>query len=100
MKTLTEKHKNFLNDLVAVCKKHNLSLSHEDNQGAFLIDEYKQGNIDWLMAAMVALTKEEELEEFISILPKPITCSCGNPGKVREDGCWFRVYCDDCWENE
>ncbi|MBP2657918.1 MAG: hypothetical protein H6Q69_950 [Firmicutes bacterium] len=71
MKTLEEKHKDFLNDLVAVCKKHNLSIAHEDNQGAFLIDEYKQKNIEWLMNAMINLTTEEALEEFS---------------------------CDDCWE--
>ena len=43
--------KNFIEDIDLVCKKHNLSISHEDWQGSFLIEEYDEGNIDWLFNA-------------------------------------------------
>ncbi|MBP2637778.1 MAG: hypothetical protein H6Q72_3685 [Firmicutes bacterium] len=64
MKLSPEKRKAFLGELAAVCKKYDLSLAHEDFQGAFLIDEYNQKNINWLMGAMVILTPEEEAEEY------------------------------------
>ena len=43
----------FLRELAELCKKHNLSLSHEDTQGAFIVEEYKEENIKWLMDAML-----------------------------------------------
>jgi hypothetical protein len=43
----------FLKDLIEVCKKHNLSISHEDSHGGFLVrhgyDEKHYG--EWLLAA-------------------------------------------------
>lgn len=42
---------NFLNDIERVCKKHGLSISHEDCHGGFEIESYQQFNIDWLKAA-------------------------------------------------
>jgi len=41
----------FLLDIKDVCKKHNLSISHEDGQGAFEIKTYNESLMDWLMAA-------------------------------------------------
>ena len=41
----------FLNDIKMICKKYNLSISHEDYHGAFLIEEYNKDNIDWLFNA-------------------------------------------------
>ena len=43
----------FLQEIVSVCKKHGFSISHEDTQGAFIIEEYDETYIDWLMAASV-----------------------------------------------
>lgn len=48
---MPESMKNFIDDIDLVCKKHNLSISHEDWQGSFLIEEYDEGNIDWLLNA-------------------------------------------------
>lgn len=45
------KIKAFLQEVVALSRKHNLSIAHEDQHGAFLIEEYKDVNITWLMAA-------------------------------------------------
>ena len=41
----------FLDDIIEVYRKHNLSLSHEDCHGAFQIEPYDQLNIDWLCEA-------------------------------------------------
>lgn len=41
----------FLEEIKEVCKKHNLSIAHEDSQGAFVIEEYDEHNLEWLLAA-------------------------------------------------
>jgi hypothetical protein len=41
----------FFNDIEEVYKKHNLSISHEDGHGAFIIEEYDEFNIQWLKRA-------------------------------------------------
>ena len=42
----------FLNDLIDVCKEHNLSLSHEDLHGAFQVVPYDDSFKAWLEQAM------------------------------------------------
>lgn len=44
----------FIEDLIAVCRKHNKSLGHEDSHGAFLVEKLNEDNIGWLRAAQVA----------------------------------------------
>lgn len=39
---------NFLNEIDNISKKYNLSLSHEDSHGAFIIERYDNYNIRWL----------------------------------------------------
>ncbi len=41
----------FIDDLLKVYKKHNLSLAHEDDQGGFLIQKYSIRNIEWIKQA-------------------------------------------------
>ncbi len=45
----------FFNDIEKVYEKHNLSISHEDSQGAFIIEEYNteggRYNLEWLKQA-------------------------------------------------
>ena len=48
----------FLNDIKEVCKKHNMSISHEDFQGGFIITSYNDSNIKWLFDARI------EYQEF------------------------------------
>ena len=38
----------FLEEIAAVCKKHGLSIAHEDSHGGFLIQQYAEHNIEWL----------------------------------------------------
>lgn len=42
---------NFLNEIEAVCTRYNLSISHEDTHGNFLIEDGDHGNIKWLKSA-------------------------------------------------
>lgn len=43
--------KAFLEDVVMVCKRHGLTLGHEDFHGAFIVEHYQEGNIKQLRAA-------------------------------------------------
>ena len=43
-----ERKKAFIEDIIKVYEKHNLSIAHEDCHGAFIIEELDQWNIDWL----------------------------------------------------
>lgn len=51
MNRQSEKASAFLKELVEVCKKHNLSLGHEDSHGAFLVEYYSEKYCEWLLAA-------------------------------------------------
>lgn len=46
----------FLSEIVAICRKHGLSLAHEDHHGAFEVHEFSEENVAWLTAAHVRLT--------------------------------------------
>lgn len=59
-KTREERFNNFITDIIAVCKVYNLSISHEDTQGAFIITSYKEENISWLKDAIPAFPHEDE----------------------------------------
>jgi hypothetical protein len=51
MREMPERMEQFLEDIKKMCKKHNLSISHEDYHGVFLIEEYDEDNIEWLFGA-------------------------------------------------
>ena len=46
-----KKMKLFFKEIEDVCLKYNLSISHEDSHGGFIIEEYDKYNIDWLNCA-------------------------------------------------
>jgi hypothetical protein len=48
----TEKVRAFLLDISKVCHQHGLSISHEDAQGAFIIEPLKMDNLVWLTDAL------------------------------------------------
>lgn len=50
----------FLGDLAEVCKKHQMSLSHEDTHGSFQVCEYDEGISEWMMDADDAFSTELE----------------------------------------
>ena len=41
----------FLQEIIAICKKHGYSISHEDGHGAFEIENTDDYNFDWLLNA-------------------------------------------------
>ena len=41
----------FFDEIEAVCRKHGLSISHEDGHGAFLIEPFSEDNIKWFRDA-------------------------------------------------
>lgn len=46
-----EKVDEFLNEIHEVCKKYNMSISHEDCHGGFIIEDYEKLYFDWLYNA-------------------------------------------------
>lgn len=52
-----EEIKDFLNEINTICEKYNLSISHEDGHGAFIIEKYDEQNIKWLNQATISLDK-------------------------------------------
>jgi len=45
------KTKKFINEIIQLCEKFQLSISHEDTQGAFIIEKYSKTNIEWFESA-------------------------------------------------
>lgn len=43
----------FLEEIKILSKKYNLSISHEDTHGSFVIEKYSESNLDWLKNASV-----------------------------------------------
>ena len=41
----------FIKCVISLCKKFNLSIAHEDTQGAFIITDYSEENINWFKNA-------------------------------------------------
>lgn len=56
--TCPKRIKDFLEDVVSLCKKHNLTISHEDGHGAFIIEEYDKFNLEWLHQADINIKDE------------------------------------------
>lgn len=44
----------FIDEVIAVSKKHGLSIGHEDVHGAFEIEEFSESNALWLRHAVDA----------------------------------------------
>lgn len=41
----------FFIEIERICKKYNLSISHEDQHGSFIIEKFDEQNINWLKCA-------------------------------------------------
>lgn len=54
-----DKAKAFLEDIVAVCRKHSMSLGHEDGHGLFLVHpEVSEFHLEWLRSARVEAVRQ------------------------------------------
>ena len=49
----------FLSEIDTVCKKHRLSISHEDEHGAFIVTDYNVVCREWLNSAFIELKPDE-----------------------------------------
>jgi len=58
--TKEERAKKFLEEIEKVCKKHNISITHQDHQGAFQLDEYKERYMRWFMSAEIDSVEDKE----------------------------------------
>ena len=54
----------FFDDIEKVCKKHNLSISHQDEHGSFMIEEFDEHNIKWLRGASRDIVTEVDDKIF------------------------------------
>ena len=48
-----EQKKDFLAEIEKVCKAHNISISHEDCHGAFILCPYDDEYMNWLKDAII-----------------------------------------------
>jgi quinol monooxygenase YgiN len=66
-----EKAKQFIEEILGVCRKFNLSISHEDGHGTFLIEEYNDYDADWLGYSVEDLEKAKQfIEEILGVCRK------------------------------
>lgn len=54
----------FQREIIEVCKKHKLSISHEDGQGGFLIENYNPRYTKWFLAANDETTEPCPFERY------------------------------------
>lgn len=45
----------FLNELEKLCRSHNISISHEDEHGGFILQRFSEENIKWIRSASLDL---------------------------------------------
>lgn len=41
----------FLDEIEVVCRKHGMSISHEDGHGAFIVERFHEFFVEWLRNA-------------------------------------------------
>lgn len=50
--TMPEEIQDFFDGLEKLCRVHNISISHEDEQGSFVLERYDGKNIEWIKNAI------------------------------------------------
>jgi len=53
----------FIEEILKLYKKYNLSISHEDNQGAFIITRYSKENENWFREAIIDVESDENTKK-------------------------------------
>lgn len=48
---MPEEIKDFFEALDKLCRAHDISISHEDTQGGFILERYDTKNIEWIKNA-------------------------------------------------
>lgn len=73
----------FLKEIDEICKKHKMSISHEDGHGAFEVVWYNENCTEWLMNAHDGRSYKNKQ-----------CAKCDNPGTCTdENGNWFCEVC-------
>lgn len=54
----------FYRELIALYKKYGISISHEDSQGGFIIENYNEHNVDWIIDADIKARVPKIPDEF------------------------------------
>lgn len=57
---MPEEMQDFLADIEAVCRKHGLSIAHEDEQGGFIVETLKEDNLNWVSGAAKRYTRMKD----------------------------------------
>jgi len=57
-----EKVLSFIADIEKIYKKHNLSISHEDKHGSFIIEQNNSTNVNWLKNSAIAIKIDKLVE--------------------------------------
>ena len=94
-----ERIENFMREYEELCVKHGMSLSHEDCQGGFIIDEYDADNVKWVKSAINGFElrekrqKEiEEIRERLLIKEKELSESLGDETYTVQGGIVVNAY--------
>jgi len=48
---MNKKSEKFFDELEVVCREHNISISHEDDHGGFVLEKFNDGDMEWLRNA-------------------------------------------------
>lgn len=56
----------FIDEVLAVCRRHGLGISHEDTHGVLLVVNFSEGNADYLREASDDATLPRPLEQLVA----------------------------------
>ena len=65
-----ERIENFMREYEELCVRHGMSLSHEDCQGGFIIDEYDADNVKWVKSAINGFELREKRQKEVEDIKK------------------------------
>ena len=84
-----ERIKNFMKEYEELCIRHGMSLSHEDCQGAFIIDEYDKDNVEWVKSALDGFEIRDRKNKDIEIIKIRIKAEKEKLAKLLGDETYF-----------
>ena len=84
-----ERIKNFMKEYEELCIKYGISLSHEDCQGALIIDEYDKDNVEWVKSALDGFEIRDRKNKDIEIIKIRIKAEKEKLAKLLGDETYF-----------
>lgn len=93
---MPDEMKAFLREIDAVCRKYNLTITHEDEESPFQIETYKEQNTQ-LLFAIKKYTRDITEDTGISLAPNYVGEGClAMPGYCLK--CKYLNYCFCAWD--